>query len=200
MKYKELEQIFIEHEAAGPKYHLDGYIAFSSLGSFEAPGYTQLDRTYVVSSDNKAYKPNRLGYSIFGSCLNGHDPHVRLEQYMSLPNGWVPGECCLLLYQLQCVNERQILPPEIYPTLRQATEAMLRQLCEKGHLEYDEVLEHCDNHLGLIDESDFSADRNSAWLNAGSTGNWDWQIQPIRVYSLQSIAVGAPFFGEEDGK
>lgn len=200
MKYKELEQIFIEHEAADPKYHLDGYITFSSLGSFEAPGYTQLDRTYIVSSDNKAYKPNRLGYSIFGSCLNGHDSHVRLEQYMNRPNGWVPGECCLLFYQLQAVNERNLLMPKVYPTLRQAAEAMLRALCERGDLEYDEVVRQYNGQFRNIEDENFAVDCNSAWLNDGPTGNWDWQIQPIEVFSPQSIAVGTFFSKEEGGK
>lgn len=202
MEYKELAQIFADHEATEPKYHLDGYITFSDFGAYEDPAYTLLDRTYIVSSDNKAYRPNRLGFSIFGSCLNGHDDCVRLEKYMQQPNGWVPGECCLLFYHLQCVNERDILQPEIYPTLRQAQEAMLRALCERGRLEYDEVLRHYNNYMGHIDEErdGFSADRNSAWLNIGCTGNWDWNIQPIRVYELQHIAVGIPFPREENDK
>ena len=37
MEYKELEQIFAAHEATQPKYHLDGYITFSDLGSHEDP-------------------------------------------------------------------------------------------------------------------------------------------------------------------
>lgn len=89
MEYKELERIFAAHEATQPKHHLDGYITFSNLGSHEDPNYTMYDRTYIVSSDNKAYKPNRLGFSIFGSCLNGHDPCVRLESYMRQPIGTV---------------------------------------------------------------------------------------------------------------
>ena len=54
MEYKELERIFAAHEATQPKYHLDGYITFSNLGSHEDPNYTMYDRTYIVSSDNKA--------------------------------------------------------------------------------------------------------------------------------------------------
>ena len=90
MKYLDLAQIFSAHEANHPRYHLDGLITFSDFGPFENPSYTQLDRTYAVSSNNKAFLPNRLGFSIFGTCLNGKDPHVRLEHYMRQPNGWVP--------------------------------------------------------------------------------------------------------------
>ena len=49
-------------------------------------------RTYAVSSDNKAFRPNIGGYSIYASSLDGSDPCVRLEQYMASEyggkNGW----------------------------------------------------------------------------------------------------------------
>ena len=67
MKYLDLAQIFSAHEANHPRYHLDGLITFSDFGPFENPSYTQLDRTYAVSSNNKAFLPNRLGFSIFGT-------------------------------------------------------------------------------------------------------------------------------------
>lgn len=70
MKYLDLAQIFSAHEANHPRYHLDGLITFSDFGPFENPSYTQLDRTYAVSSNNKAFLPNRLGFSIFGTCMN----------------------------------------------------------------------------------------------------------------------------------
>ena len=62
MKYLDLAQIFSAHEANHPRYHLDGLITFSDFGPFENPSYTQLDRTYAVSSNNKAFLPNRLGF------------------------------------------------------------------------------------------------------------------------------------------
>lgn len=57
MKYLDLAQIFSAHEANHPRYHLDGLITFSDFGPFENPSYTQLDRTYAVSSNNKAFLP-----------------------------------------------------------------------------------------------------------------------------------------------
>ena len=54
MKYLDLAQIFSAHEANHPRYHLDGLITFSDFGPFENPSYTQLDRTYAVSSNNKS--------------------------------------------------------------------------------------------------------------------------------------------------
>lgn len=190
MKYKELESIFQEHEQTDPKYHLDGEITFSSLGDFEEADYTEIDRTYLISSNNKAFRPNMLGYSIFGSCLNGKDPCVRLDHYMRQKEAWVPGECCLLQYQVQCVNERDILQPEVFATRREAVEVMLKDLCKRGELEYEQVLKTYDNQHGFLEEEAFGAENQSAWLNAGHTGNWDWKIQPIRIFSLNCMRVG----------
>lgn len=50
--------------------------------SFDKP-YSEESRTYLVSSDNKAFQPNMGGYSIYGSCLGNSDPLVRLEGYMA---------------------------------------------------------------------------------------------------------------------
>ena len=149
-----------------------------------------MDRTYLVSSNNKAYQSGRLGYSIFGTCLNGKDLCVRLDAYMRRPKGWVPGACCLLFYQLQGVNERDILLPEIYPTHRQAQEAMLETMCRWGNLEYTEVLSSYQANRGHIEGDQFEASKDSAWLNACPTGNWDWVIQPIRIYDFTQIEVG----------
>lgn len=197
MKYQELERIFRAHEADRPKYHLDGLITFSDLGTYEDPSNTQRDRTYIVSSNNKAYKPNSLGYSIFGTCLNGTDTGVRLESYMRGPVGWIPGECCLIYYQLLGVNERDILPPELYSSHRQAVEAMLDSLCAHGKLEQAEVLAAYDAGRGHVEDSDFEADNDSAWLNADPSGNWDWKIQPIYVFDVVNIASGTLFSGPD---
>ena len=179
MNYQELEHIFRAHEANRPMYHLDGLITFSDLGTYKDPRYSWCDRTYIVSSDNKAYKPSCLGYSIFGSCLNGKDTGVRLETYMRGPARWIPGECCLMYYQLQCLNERNILPSRIFPSRRQAIDAMMGDLCNHGELEYADVLSAFDRDGGPAEDNDFGVSRDSAWLNADFTSNWDWKIQPI---------------------
>lgn len=57
-------------------------------------------RTYAVSSDNKAFRPNIGGYSIYASSLDGSDPCVRLEQYMASEyggkNGWQIERCYMM--------------------------------------------------------------------------------------------------------
>lgn len=93
--YQELKQRFRTHEAAYPKTHLTGFIVFTPE-SFNEP-YSLESRTYMVSSDNKAFRPNMGGYSIFASSLDKSDPCVRLEQYMAAErggsNGWVVDYC-----------------------------------------------------------------------------------------------------------
>ena len=96
MSYNELKKRFREAEEKG-KEHLKGYITFTS-DSFTEP-YSEESRTYVVSSDNKAFIPNMGGYSIYGSSLDGEDSMVRLDQYMATEyggkNGWKIEKCYL---------------------------------------------------------------------------------------------------------
>lgn len=190
MEYRDLERIFRKHEALAPKFHLDGLITFADLGTCEDPSYTQLDRTYLVSSDNKAFQARRLGYSVFGTCLNGKDLSVRLDAYMRRANGWVPGECALLLYQLQSINEREIMEPGLYMSKQEAQEAMLESMCRQGNLEYSEVLATYHENNGWLGTTSYGAGRDCAWLNDSSSGSWDWAIHAIRIYDLTKIEIG----------
>ena len=96
MSYYELKSYFREAEEKG-KEHLKGYITFTS-DSFTEP-YSEESRTYVVSSNNKAFIPNMGGFSIYGSSIDGKDSMVRLEQYMADEyggkNGWKIEKCFL---------------------------------------------------------------------------------------------------------
>ena len=87
MTYGEMAARFREAERHGK--HLDGLITFSE-DSFTKP-YSLEARTYMVSSQNKAFQPNMGGYSIFGSALDGSDSYVRLEQYMASEKGGKDG-------------------------------------------------------------------------------------------------------------
>ena len=57
-------------------------------------------RSYVVSSNNKAYRSCMGGYSIFAHNLDGSDPHIRLEAYMAEERGgkdsWRVEYCYLM--------------------------------------------------------------------------------------------------------
>ena len=96
MTYSTMKNYFRTAERA--RQHLTGYIAMSPA-SFEKE-YSLESRTYVVSSDNKAFQPNMGGYSIFAVALDGSDAGVRLEQYMTSEyggkDGWQIERCYMM--------------------------------------------------------------------------------------------------------
>lgn len=89
MNYRELKELFRAVERNSEGKHLTGYIVFSQE-SFEKE-YPEASRTYAVSSDNKAFRPNMGGYSIYASAIDGSDPMVRLENYMADERGGADG-------------------------------------------------------------------------------------------------------------
>ena len=97
MNYDELKHIFRELKRTSPRENLTAHIIFTE-DSFTKP-YPRLSRTYCVSSDNKAFRPNMGGYSIFAYCLDGTDQGVRLDWNMAEegnPGGWKVAECYVL--------------------------------------------------------------------------------------------------------
>lgn len=98
MNYQELKERLTQHEETRPEKHLTAHIVFT-LDSFEKE-FSLESRTYIVSSYNKAFRPNMSSDSIFGDALDGSDPGVRLEQYMAEEyggkNGWKVENCCLV--------------------------------------------------------------------------------------------------------
>lgn len=93
MTFTEMRSRFCEAENEG-KEHLSGYIVFTQ-DSFDKP-YDERSRTYGVSSNNKAFQSGMGGYSIFGSCLDGTDPCVRLDGYMFGENAWKIEKCYMM--------------------------------------------------------------------------------------------------------
>ena len=87
MTYTEMRNLF--HRAEDGGKHITGYVVFSQE-SFTEP-YSELSRTYAISSDNKAFQSRMGGYSIYGYCMDGSDPCVRLEQYMAAEYGGKDG-------------------------------------------------------------------------------------------------------------
>lgn len=87
MTYQKMQAYF--RAAERQHQHLTGFIVFSPA-SFTKE-YSLESRTYVVSSNNKAYQPNMGGYSIYASCLDGTDPCIRLERYMASERGGKEG-------------------------------------------------------------------------------------------------------------
>ena len=104
LTYQELKSLFRQREErlakvpTKPEDHLVGCIVFTE-DSFTVP-YSLEERTYVVSSNNKAFQPNMGGYSIYASSLDGSDCNVRLEGYMAEEGngerGWKVDYCYLM--------------------------------------------------------------------------------------------------------
>lgn len=97
MSYQEMKKRFREFEN-NHKEHLAGYVVFTE-DSFDKP-YSEKSRTYVISSNNKAFQSGMGGYSVYASCLDGSDPCVRLDGYMfdehGGENGWKIEKCYML--------------------------------------------------------------------------------------------------------
>lgn len=98
MTYRELSNAFYEQESKMEDKHLLGHVVFTQ-DSFTKP-YSEASRTYVISSNNKAFIPGMGGYSIYGSSLDGSDVCVRLEAYMAAEkggkDGWKVERCYLV--------------------------------------------------------------------------------------------------------
>jgi hypothetical protein len=83
------------YTSKGNKERLEAVVVFTE-DSWNKP-YTEEQRSYRLSSDNKAFLPNQLGYSIFGDCLDGKDLGVRLDWYMRInDNPWKVDYCYLV--------------------------------------------------------------------------------------------------------
>lgn len=101
LTYQKMREYFRAAERNGQ--HLTGYIVFSPA-SF-AKAYSLESRTYVVSSDNKAFWSKVGSRSIFASALDGSDPNVRLDCFMAAeqggPDGWQIERCYMMADEVE---------------------------------------------------------------------------------------------------
>ena len=88
MSYEQMKERFRQIEQVGEQ-HLTGYLVFSQE-SFQEP-YSEQSRNYKISSTNKAFTSKTGAKSIFGSCLDGTDPCLRLDRYMADEEGGEDG-------------------------------------------------------------------------------------------------------------
>lgn len=105
MTYGEMTKRFRNMEKN--RQHTVGYIVFAA-DSFTAH-YDEKARTYAVNSSNKAFQPNMGGYSIYGSCIDGSEHGVRLEQYMACEHGgkdgWQIERCYMMSDEIKRCDE-----------------------------------------------------------------------------------------------
>ena len=78
----------------GNSERLRGVVVFTE-DSFDKP-FTETERSYEITSDNKAFLPNQISNSIFGDCLDNCDLGVRLDWYMHGENRWKVDYCYLI--------------------------------------------------------------------------------------------------------
>lgn len=87
----ELFEIFKKHNKENPDADpITGVIVYDA-SSWEGKQYTLEERSYRVTSDNRAFQEGKIANSIFGYCLDGKDLGVRLDYY---PN-WKVEYCYL---------------------------------------------------------------------------------------------------------
>lgn len=94
--YEGLKNHFRQMEREG--HHCKGHIVFT-VDTFRTP-HSEFERTYEVSSDNKAFQPNMNGYSIYGASLDGVDRCLRMEGLMADEKGGKDGwkiEKCFII-------------------------------------------------------------------------------------------------------
>ena len=200
MEYKDLKAIFRKHEQSYPKHHLTAHISFSSFGP-NADMYEGLSKVYELSSDNKAFQPNKGGYSIFASCLDGKDPCVRLEQYMAEErgdvDGWVVEDCWIIGWLVSTFHVWRDYPKELkaqklHCSHTEAVDAMMRMLCEKGGLNYEAMKQKYNIQQGRIRDNDCWLDSNHAHLYDDTPDDWSWDIRVVRIYSPTNIVFEDP--------
>ena len=108
MTYPELKTTFCKLNETSHGKDLTAHIVFTE-DSFDRP-YPLIGRTYRISSDNKAFRPDMGGYSIFAWCLDpSSDQGVRLDRYMAdegAPDGWKVQEC----YVLEHMPDAEAIP------------------------------------------------------------------------------------------
>lgn len=70
------------------KHPLIGIVVYKQ-GDYFRQEYTETERSYRVSSNNKYFIPGQIGQSIFADCLDGIDIGIRLDWY----EDWVVDYC-----------------------------------------------------------------------------------------------------------
>ena len=191
MNYKVLKKLFSDHESSCPDFHLTAYITFSSFGPEDTKEYPWEARTYIVSSDNKAFQADKGGYSIFGSSLDGAACCVRLEHYMAEEHGgkdgWIVEDCWIVSYLLIECSDCNISIPKLFNARNDAVEYMLTQLAEKGELDVEKLKKDYSATQELFEDGMYGAGKDTAWL-ATQYEDWHWNIQPTYISSPLNVS------------
>lgn len=190
MKYQEIKELFRKHEDSYPKTHLTAYVTFSSFGPENDKTYPWESRTYVISSDNKAFQAGMGGYSIFGSCLDGTDRCLRLDGLMTEErggrDGWVVEDCCIVGYLLIEARDMCIPTPQMLYTLDEAQDQMLARMADYAQIDPLTLKASYTEKGCRIVEDQYSAEKYNAWAGTGAEGEL-WEIKPVCIYDALHI-------------
>lgn len=193
MDYSELKALFCKHERENPSTHLTAYITFSFFGQENTKDYPWISRTYVVSSNNKAFQPNMGGYSIFGSCLDGTDQHIRLENFMreerGAQNGWVVEECCLVGYLLLEGGDYGVGFPKIFYAMELAQQEMLSRMARFVYVDFASLEKRYRKNGCKVDGDCCHAGRYNAYASTIKDSG-SWRIKPVYIKGLLDITIG----------
>ena len=172
MNYREFTNIMLSAD-----HDMEGYITVADE-SFSPNSYSWESRTYLVSSNCKAYQAGKAGYSIFGTSVDGSDVGVRLDLYLKNEHGgekgWTIEDCGIVQYQLIRVEERDVTVCGFYATEGEAHNAMVADFADAVGCTVESLDDFFEENEGEILDT-------SAWANdAGpEDGNVDWVIQPV---------------------
>lgn len=195
MEYKQLKEMLFQHESKNPNSHLTACVTFASFGPNVKTEYPWSSRTYIISSDNKAFRPGMGGYSIFGKCLDGTDPYLRLDRLMKDEHGgkdgWVVEDCGIAGYVLLESYDYGISTPKLFYTYSDTLECMLSLLAKAGDLDAGQLKKDFASAKGLFEEGFYGAGQDSAWLSDSSL-DWHWKIQPVCIYEPLKLVFPNP--------
>ena len=59
---------------------IEAVVVFTGKGM--KPGFTEIERSYQFSSDNKYFLSDQIGNSIFADCLDGTEFGIRIDWYL----------------------------------------------------------------------------------------------------------------------
>lgn len=193
MEYKQLKDLLFQHECKHPDTHLTAYITFASFGPDNKTEYPWKSRTYLVSSDNKAFQPNMGGYSIFGSCLDGTDRCVRLEAYMAEEHGgkdgWVVEDCCIVGYLLMEHAVGTIATPKVFYAVDKARKEMLTCVADFVKADLTSLMMEYSRNRCRVAADGYHAEKFNAFASTIKESG-SWEIKPVYIRSMLDIRIG----------
>lgn len=173
MKYNELTDTL--RAAYSAKKEVTAFVTFTT-DSF-TKDYSRTARTYLFTSNNKAFMPNASGYSIFGRCLDGTDLGIRLESYMRVEkggkDGWEIETCGLVKYLLVSEHNHDMKVIGSFDSEKMANRAMWQSLATEIGCSEDEL----NDYIQEGDNAHF--EKFSAWLKASGNEKMAWKIIPL---------------------